>query len=126
MDFYNGPTKDSTNHGNEVLSKNILHPMQGTCNKRRGPQPNHRRSPDHGKQTEIVWARLTKILPEKDHPARHRQGKKNNRKTKEEVRGQHMIVYRLRFSEIQSSDGITARCNGVVVTMYYSCVLGIQ
>ena len=40
----------------------------------------------------MVWARLTNIRHDKDHPARGRYGSKKTRKTKEEVGGQHKRV----------------------------------
>ena len=78
MDSYSRTTKKSTNHENEVLSKDHLHLTQGPCNQQRGPQhiqTSHRAiwtSPNDGKETEaeMVWARLTNIRHDKDHPAR--------------------------------------------------------
>ena len=40
MDTYSRTTNKSTSHGNEVLSKDPLHLIQGPCNQRRDPQQN--------------------------------------------------------------------------------------
>ena len=42
----------------------------------------------------MARAHLTNIRPDKDHPARHRWGSKKNRKTEEELGGQHQRVDR--------------------------------
>ena len=40
VDSYSRTTKKSTSHGNEVLTKDPLHLIQGPCNQQRGPQQN--------------------------------------------------------------------------------------
>ena len=113
MDPHSRASKKNTSHGNEVLPQDTTHLIQRPCYQRgslcQDPAGNWTtwRSPDNCKETQtaVVWSCFPFIRSGLNHLARHNEGGKKTRRTKEGMGRQYQGMDRPGVRQVPEGSG---------------------